>query len=190
MPSFRTATYDAYGNEIGSTGSATTSLGYDGQYTNADTGLIYLRAREYDPATAQFLSVDPKMEETNAVYEYAKDDPLTVSDPTGMCAASAASYRSATKKECEDLLGELEYKAKELHKRFDQIFATRNQLGASEVKKYVKTFNQKQANLRKEVNRFGAQGCEKKNYGLQVPAEVYEALEVKVNVQIQVVPVV
>ena len=35
-------------------------MGYDSQYTNADTGLIYLRAREYDPATGQFMSVDPK----------------------------------------------------------------------------------------------------------------------------------
>ena len=40
-------------------GTATTPLGYDAQYTNSDTGLIYLRARVYDPATAQFLSVDP-----------------------------------------------------------------------------------------------------------------------------------
>ncbi len=76
-------TYDAYGNQTGHTGTATTPLGYDSQYTSADTGLIYLRAREYDPATAQFLSVDPKVEETNAVYEYAKDDPLDNSDPTG-----------------------------------------------------------------------------------------------------------
>ena len=67
-------------------------LGYDGQYTNADTGLIYLRAREYDPATAQFLSVDSKVEETNAVYEYAKDDPLTNSDPTGTEPLGAAIF--------------------------------------------------------------------------------------------------
>lgn len=30
-----------------------------GQYTSTDTGLIYFRARVYDPATAQFLSNDP-----------------------------------------------------------------------------------------------------------------------------------
>jgi RHS repeat-associated protein len=78
-----TFTYDAYGNLTGHTGTVTTPLGYDGQYTNADTGLICLRAREYDPATGQFLSVDPKVEQTGAVYEYAKDNPLTDSDPTG-----------------------------------------------------------------------------------------------------------
>ena len=43
-------TYDAYGNTTGTTGTATTPLGYDGQYTSADTGLIYLRARMYDPS--------------------------------------------------------------------------------------------------------------------------------------------
>jgi RHS repeat-associated protein len=52
-------TYDAYGNTTGHTGTATTPLGYDGQYTSSDTGLIYLRARVYDPATTQFLSRDP-----------------------------------------------------------------------------------------------------------------------------------
>jgi uncharacterized protein RhaS with RHS repeats len=47
-----TYTYDAYGNQTGHTGTATTALGYDGQYTSTDTGLIYLRNRVYDPATA------------------------------------------------------------------------------------------------------------------------------------------
>jgi RHS repeat-associated protein len=50
--------YGAYGAPTGE-GTATTQLGYDGQYTKSDTGLVYMPAREYDPATAQFLSVDP-----------------------------------------------------------------------------------------------------------------------------------
>ena len=29
------------------------------EYTDAETGLIYLRNRYYDPATAQFLTRDP-----------------------------------------------------------------------------------------------------------------------------------
>lgn len=35
-------TFDAYGNKTGSTGTSTTPLGYDGQYTSTDTGLIYM----------------------------------------------------------------------------------------------------------------------------------------------------
>lgn len=77
-------TFDAYGNKTGSTGSSTTPLGYDGQYTSTDTGLIYLRAREYDPATAQFLSVDPIEPITRAPYGYARENPLTFGDPSGL----------------------------------------------------------------------------------------------------------
>jgi RHS repeat-associated protein len=74
--------YGAYGVSEHS-GTATTPLGYDGQYTSSDTGLIYLRAREYDPATAQFLSVDPLVWLTRAPYTYAGDNPLNFGDPSG-----------------------------------------------------------------------------------------------------------
>jgi RHS repeat-associated protein len=77
-------TFDAYGNKTGSTGSSITPLGYDAQYTSSDTGLIYLRARVYDPATAQFLSSDPLKAITGEPYAYAGDNPLNASDPTGL----------------------------------------------------------------------------------------------------------
>ena len=78
-----TFTYDAYGNQTGHTGTATTPLGFDGQYTSSDTGLIYLRARVYDPATAQFLTVDPEVGTTRAAYNYAGDNPVNREDATG-----------------------------------------------------------------------------------------------------------
>ena len=52
-------TYDPYGNLIDSSGTKTTPLGLRRPIHQRDTGLIYLRARTYDPATAQFLSRDP-----------------------------------------------------------------------------------------------------------------------------------
>ncbi len=64
-------------------GTATTPLLYDGQLTSTETGLIYLRARVYDPTTAQFLSVDPAVASTHEPYGYAQDDPLASADPTG-----------------------------------------------------------------------------------------------------------
>jgi RHS repeat-associated protein len=81
-----TMTYDPYGNTVGTTGTAKTPLGYDAQYTSADTGLIYLRARAYDPKTAQFLSGDPVANITRAPYTYVNDNPLNGSDPTGLIA--------------------------------------------------------------------------------------------------------
>jgi RHS repeat-associated protein len=79
-----TTTYDAFGNVLGATGTKTTALGFDGQYTSADTGLIYMRARTYDPATAQYLTVDPIVPFTRAPYAYASDNPTTYTDPTGL----------------------------------------------------------------------------------------------------------
>src|ERR1700691_5282899 len=75
--------YSAYGTPT-CEGSATAPLGYDGQYTSSDTGLIYMRARVYEPATAQFLSVDPLVKLTGAPYNYAGDNPINEGDPTGL----------------------------------------------------------------------------------------------------------
>ena len=76
-------TYTPYGETEEHTGSATTPLGYDGQYTSKDTGLIYLRARVYDPGTAQFMSVDPLVDSTGETYGYAGQNPVNVGDPGG-----------------------------------------------------------------------------------------------------------
>lgn len=79
-----TFTYGPYGGLTGHTGTATTALGYAGQYTLGQSGLLYLRARYYDPATAQFLTQDPAVEVTHEPYGYAGDDPLRFKDPTGL----------------------------------------------------------------------------------------------------------
>ena len=76
-------TYSAYGTPT-CEGTATTPLGFDGQYTSADTGLIYLRARVYDPTTAQFMTIDPLETLTREPYSYAANNPLNASDPTGL----------------------------------------------------------------------------------------------------------
>lgn len=77
-------TYSAYGTPT-CEGTATTPLGYDAQYTSSDTGLIYMRARTYDPSTAQFLTRDPWVGITGEPYSYVSDNPLTWADPTGRC---------------------------------------------------------------------------------------------------------
>jgi RHS repeat-associated protein len=58
---------------------------FHAQYTSTDTGLIYMRARVYDPATAQFLTRDPWVAITGEPYSYVADNPLTFADPTGRC---------------------------------------------------------------------------------------------------------
>ena len=65
------------------TGTLDTPLRYTGQYTDAESGLVYLRARYYDPATAEFLTVDPLVDTTRQPYLYSGDNPLNYSDITG-----------------------------------------------------------------------------------------------------------
>ena len=77
--------YDAWGNVTSHTGEATTSLRYDGQYTDSESGYQYLRARYYDPATGQFLTQDPAFAATLSRYVYAGNDPVDGVDPSGLC---------------------------------------------------------------------------------------------------------
>jgi RHS repeat-associated protein len=98
-----TATYDAYGNKTGTTGTSTTPMGYDGQYTDGDTGLIYLRARYYDPTTAQLLNVDPAVALMLTPYSYANDNPVNAGDPTGEGPEEARVAREFAKLEDEGL---------------------------------------------------------------------------------------
>jgi RHS repeat-associated protein len=79
-----TFSYGPYGTLTGATGTAATPLGYDAQYTNTDSGLVYMRARVYDPATGQFLTVDLAVSVTQAPYNYGGDNPINEQDRTGL----------------------------------------------------------------------------------------------------------
>jgi RHS repeat-associated protein len=78
-----TDTYDPYGNLTASTGSVQSNLLYAGQYVDSESGLYYLRARYYDPTTAQFLTIDPMVAETMSPYAYTAGDPINAADPSG-----------------------------------------------------------------------------------------------------------
>jgi RHS repeat-associated protein len=79
-----TFSYDPYGAIAAHTGTATTPFGFAGQYTDAESGLIYLRARYYDPATGQFITRDPAVRETRQPYAYVNDSPANGIDPAGL----------------------------------------------------------------------------------------------------------
>jgi RHS repeat-associated protein len=54
-------------------------------------GLTDIGAREYDPTIGQFISLDPRFDPSNPEslngYTYTDDDPVTDSDPSGLCPA-------------------------------------------------------------------------------------------------------
>jgi RHS repeat-associated protein len=79
-----TYTYNPYGSVSGHTGTATTALEFDGQYTDAESALIYLRARYYNPAAGQFTALDPMVSATGEPYGFVGGNPLNAFDPSGL----------------------------------------------------------------------------------------------------------
>jgi RHS repeat-associated protein len=84
--------YDPYGNQTHSTNAAVTPLGYAGQYTDPTTGLIYMRARWYDPHAAQFLTRDPLGLAAGGhdPYSYTNQNPTNLIDPLGLASCDPA----------------------------------------------------------------------------------------------------
>lgn len=84
-------TYGPYGRLEVATGSSDQPFGFAGEYADAETGFQYLRARYYDPATAQFLTRDPLEPVTGTPYAYANNSPLSFTDPSGESPLLAAA---------------------------------------------------------------------------------------------------
>ena len=76
--------YDTYGNVTAAAGRVDTPLRYRGEFQDTESGLTYLRARYYDPQSAQFLTVDPLVAATRSAYGYVDNSPLNATDPSGL----------------------------------------------------------------------------------------------------------
>jgi RHS repeat-associated protein len=81
-------TYDGYGNSVGST---RTRYGYTGRERDGLSGLLYYRARFYDPLLGRFISEDPVGFNGGGmnVYAYVGGNPILYGDPSGLWAPDA-----------------------------------------------------------------------------------------------------
>ncbi|MBN1875096.1 MAG: RHS repeat-associated core domain-containing protein [Anaerolineae bacterium] len=80
--------YDPFGVPLPQPTTPASPFGYTGEWTDAATGLQYLRARWYDPATGRFTQVDPfpgvlSLPGTQQPYSYGLNNPLIYTDPSG-----------------------------------------------------------------------------------------------------------
>ena len=78
--------YTPFGEQIG---EAVSGFGYNGEYYNASTGMIYLRARFYEPEMNRFAQKDiirgSIMDGLSLNrYAYCANDPVNFVDPSGM----------------------------------------------------------------------------------------------------------
>ncbi|MDJ0944579.1 MAG: RHS repeat-associated core domain-containing protein, partial [Kiloniellales bacterium] len=77
---------------------------YAGQRYDAETKLIYMRARYYSVAIGRFLSPDPiGYEDGFNLYTYAANSPLNFIDPTGLLAARSFIFDGRSLRETDYL---------------------------------------------------------------------------------------
>jgi RHS repeat-associated protein len=81
------ANYRPFGEQLGFA-TANESKGYIGERHDAETGLLYLHARYYDPVLARFIQADPMNPTLPGVgvnrYAYASNNPVMFLDPFGL----------------------------------------------------------------------------------------------------------
>ena len=87
--------YSPYGEMIASVGDYVTAFNYTGEMTDG-TGLVFLRARYYDPSSGRFINKDTWGGDYNnpitlAKWLYANGNPANYSDPTGFCSQPLSS---------------------------------------------------------------------------------------------------
>ena len=80
--------YDAFGT-VSPTGNVESPYGFTGEQYDPETGLIYLRARYYDPGLARFISKDPWLgslvsPQSLNRYAYVENNPVNSTDPLGL----------------------------------------------------------------------------------------------------------
>ena len=76
--------YDAFGNYSEETDSPKKNpFRYCGEYTDDETGLVYLRNRYYDPAIGRFITEDPVKDRLNW-YAYCGNNPINFTDSWGL----------------------------------------------------------------------------------------------------------
>lgn len=84
----KTYKYDAFGVEKNIDKSDTNAFRYCGEYYDAETGTVYLRARYYDPTIGRFISRDSIVGDNTDplslnLYTYCYNNPIIGIDPSG-----------------------------------------------------------------------------------------------------------
>ncbi|WP_426194211.1 RHS repeat-associated core domain-containing protein [Massilia sp. DWR3-1-1] len=77
--------YEPYGRTAS---GVTPTIGFTGHVNDADTGLVYMQQRYYDPVAGRFLSIDPVTTDANTGdsfnrYAYVENNPYRYIDPDG-----------------------------------------------------------------------------------------------------------
>jgi RHS repeat-associated protein len=149
----KTYVYDSFGKVLSSSGTITNPYGFTGRELDSETGLMYYRARYYDPAVGRFLNEDPeKFLGGINLYTYVLNNPLNLTDPSGFCA----------KKPCDELLVDILNLTAEVSRRFIEYQNPKWNIpliGRFSRKGHLQQLTEKQNTLTKQVDDYNNQNC-------------------------------
>ena len=85
--------YTPFGSPLGAGSASSSGRGFTGQRNDKDNGLLDLNARYYDAELGRFISADPALPASTTTqssnpYSYAQNNPVSLSDPSGLCVAA------------------------------------------------------------------------------------------------------
>jgi RHS repeat-associated protein len=104
--------YDAFGQLRKEMGHVDNDFLFTGEQMDDETGLIYLRARYYDPSVGRFITRDPILgngyiPSTLNRYVYVGNNPINFIDPQGLCAEDGKTVKNIVDLSSGLALGEL-----------------------------------------------------------------------------------
>ncbi|MDF5751842.1 RHS repeat-associated core domain-containing protein [Spongiactinospora sp. TRM90649] len=120
--------YLPFGQRRGADDLPFTDRGFLGKIEDASTGLDYLSARYYDPVVGRFVSTDPLLDMATPTwanpYSYAGNNPIGLSDPTGLnpCSPQDSDYKTCMQDQCARKFGKVkcaENRLREAERRRD-----------------------------------------------------------------------
>ncbi|HLC56628.1 MAG TPA: RHS repeat-associated core domain-containing protein [Candidatus Nanoarchaeia archaeon] len=78
------ANYLPFGKELSFSSINNERYGFTGKEYDAESSLNYFNARYYNPSNGKFISNDPVFKPTEGGYQYVINNPLIITDPSGM----------------------------------------------------------------------------------------------------------
>ena len=160
--------FDAWGVTKNETGTRAHSFTYTGRETG-EAGLLFYRARQYEPTAGVFASVDPlnSVSPDRETYRYARALPVSFIDPRGLQATAMGDPNCPDP--CKDIRDKIIEVTTELAKRTIEQRANRGRLpwtrpgtggfGKDTIYGHAEQFVKRQRNLRKLFDDWKSNHC-------------------------------
>ena len=168
------ASYDSFGRTISS--NLTTRYQYTGREYDEYTGLMFYRARFYDPQIGRFISEDPIGFKGGVNwYAYVDNNSINFSDPLGLL-KNHTDLDKMCNGDCDDIRRDINKLTNSIPIRSAELSRRRKQ-GLKIDDGHTGRLAAERSTLEKCIKRYKAMGCDDENPQTPVPVYVPQPQE-------------